>query len=183
MKPQKQTNPFSNPWPWWTQLTLIFWRLTWSIGCSWTPKFLNPWRLIILKTFGAKIAGIPFVHSSVKIQIPWHLTLKHRACLGEKVNAYSLGKIEVQETATVAQESYLCSGTHDFAADSMQLVTDKITIGKNAFLGVRVLILPGVTIGENAIIGAQSVITKDVPANDIFAGNPARKIGVRKTSK
>ena len=43
------------------------------------------------------------------------------------------------------------------------------------------MVLPGVEIGENAIIGAQSVVTKDVPANVIFAGNPARKIGVRKT--
>ena len=41
------------------------------------------------------------------------------------------------------------------------------------------MVLPGVEIGENAIIGAQSVITKDVPANEIFAGNPARKIGTR----
>ena len=44
------------------------------------------------------------------------------------------------------------------------------------------MVLPGVGIGENVIIGAQSVVTKDVPANNIFAGNPARKIGARKTS-
>ena len=43
------------------------------------------------------------------------------------------------------------------------------------------MLLPGVEIGQNAIIGAQSVITKDVPDNDIFAGNPARKIGKRTT--
>ena len=64
----------------------------------------------------------------------------------------------------------------------MQLLTEKITIGNNAFIGVRSMVLPGVRVGESAIIGAQSVITKDVPANDIFAGNPARKIGTRKTT-
>ena len=37
------------------------------------------------------------------------------------------------------------------------------------------MVLPGVNIGENAIIGAQAVVTKDVPSNEIFAGNPARK--------
>jgi putative colanic acid biosynthesis acetyltransferase WcaF len=107
--------------------------------------------------------------------------MKHRSCLGERANAYSLGKIEIGEHATIAQETYLCTGTHDFEDPSMQLITKPITIDRNAFVGVRAIVLPGVEIGENAIIGAQSVVTKDVPANVIFAGDPGRKIGVRKT--
>ena len=108
--------------------------------------------------------------------------MHHRSCLGERTNAYSLGKIEILEGATIAQEAYICTGTHDFENPAMQLITKKIIIGKNSFIGARAMVLPGVEIGENAIIGAQSLVTKDVPANDIFAGNPARKIGVRKTS-
>ena len=137
---------------------------------------------MILKIFGATISGTPFVHSSVNIQIPWHLSLGHRACLGEKVNAYSLGLIEVDEGATIAQEVYLCTGSHDFYIPSMQLITKKITIEKNAFIGVRAMILPGVTIGENAIIGAQAVISKNVPKDQIWVGNTAQKIGERKIS-
>jgi putative colanic acid biosynthesis acetyltransferase WcaF len=124
---------------------------------------------------------MPFIHSTARIQIPWNLTMKHRACLGEYTNAYSLGKIEIHEGATVAQEAYLCTGTHDFENPTMQLITEKIIIGKNSFIGARAMVLPGVEIRENAIIGAQSVVTKDVPANVIFVGNPARKIGERKT--
>jgi putative colanic acid biosynthesis acetyltransferase WcaF len=180
--PKPQKHPYQNPWSWWSQIILLFWRITWLLSCSWTPKVFNLWRLFILRIFGAKISGTPFVHSSVNIQIPWHLSLKHRACLGEKVNAYSLGLIEVQEGATIAQEVYLCTGSHDFSAPSMQLVTKKITILKNAFIGVRAMILPGVTIGENAIIGAQAVVTKSICSNQIFAGNPAKCIGERKNS-
>ena len=102
--------------------------------------------------------------------------------MGENVCAYSLGEIEIQEATTIAQETYLCTGTHDFNSSSMQLHTKKITIRKNAFIGVRAMVLPGVNIGENAIIGAQAVVTKDVPSNEIFAGNPARKIGIREIS-
>lgn len=51
-----------------------------------------------------------------------------------------------------------------------------VVIGDNAFVGARCLILKGVTIGENSIIGAGSVVTKSVPANQIWAGNPARFI-------
>lgn len=51
-----------------------------------------------------------------------------------------------------------------------------ITIGENAWLGVRVIVGKGVTIGENSIIGAGSVVTRDIPPNCIAAGNPARVV-------
>jgi len=102
--------------------------------------------------------------------------MQHRACLGEYTNAYSLGKIEILEGATVAQETYLCTGSHDFEDSSMQLITKPIKIHRNAFIGVRAMVLPGVTIGENVIIGAQAVVTKDIHSNEVFVGNPAKKI-------
>ena len=52
----------------------------------------------------------------------------------------------------------------------------KTIIKKGASLGANATILPGVTIGENAMIGAGSVVLKDVPANTVWVGNPARQI-------
>jgi len=49
-----------------------------------------------------------------------------------------------------------------------------ITIGRGVFVGARAIILKGVTIGDRAIIGAGAVVTRDVPARHIAAGNPAR---------
>ncbi|PQV64100.1 maltose O-acetyltransferase [Abditibacterium utsteinense] len=49
-----------------------------------------------------------------------------------------------------------------------------VTIGNNVWIGGNAIILPGVSIGDNSIIGAGSVVTKDVPANVIAAGNPCR---------
>lgn len=49
----------------------------------------------------------------------------------------------------------------------------EIKIGNNVWIGENVIILPNTNIGENCIIGANSVVTKDVPKNTIFAGNPA----------
>jgi acetyltransferase-like isoleucine patch superfamily enzyme len=51
-----------------------------------------------------------------------------------------------------------------------------VTIENKAWLGFNVIVLKGVTIGEGAIVGAGSVVTKDVPAFAIVAGNPARVI-------
>ncbi|MFC9730386.1 sugar O-acetyltransferase [Streptomyces roseolus] len=51
-----------------------------------------------------------------------------------------------------------------------------ITIGDNVWLGGGAIVLAGVTIGDNSVIGAGSVVTKDVPANVVAVGNPARVI-------
>ena len=52
----------------------------------------------------------------------------------------------------------------------------KVTLKDNVFIGAHTTILKGVTIGKNSIIGACSLITKDIPTNEIWAGNPAQFI-------
>ena len=49
-----------------------------------------------------------------------------------------------------------------------------IHIGKNCWLGAGVIVVPGVTIGDNSVIGAGAVVTKDIPANVVAVGTPAR---------
>lgn len=51
-----------------------------------------------------------------------------------------------------------------------------IVLEDNVWLGGGVIVCPGVTIGENSVIGAGSVVTKDIPANVVAVGNPARVI-------
>lgn len=51
-----------------------------------------------------------------------------------------------------------------------------VTIGNNVWIGGRAVIIPGVTIGNNAVIAAGSVVTKNVPANTVVGGNPAKVI-------
>ncbi|WP_111212108.1 DapH/DapD/GlmU-related protein [Micromonospora craterilacus] len=51
-----------------------------------------------------------------------------------------------------------------------------ITIGNNVWIGGMAVICPGVTIGDNSVIGAGAVVTKDIPADVVAVGNPARVI-------
>ena len=178
-KTYEQESAYISPWSWREKAGRFAWELLWALLCAWTPKPLNGWRLFWLKCFGAKIEGKPFVHQNARIQIPWNLILRDRSCLGDRANAYSLGEIELCDGSTVAQEVYLCTGTHDFTRPALNLRVAKITIGRHAFLGARAFIMPGVVVGEGAVIGACAVVTRDVPPWVTMAGNPAREIGKR----
>lgn len=57
-----------------------------------------------------------------------------------------------------------------------QAIAKPIVIGKDCWIGGGSVICPGVTIGDGAIVGAGSVVTKDIPANCVYAGNPAKYI-------
>lgn len=62
------------------------------------------------------------------------------------------------------------------------MYTDSVNIGDNCWIGAGATICPGVSIGENTVIGAGSVVTRDIPANCVAAGNPCkviREIGER----
>lgn len=68
---------------------------------------------------------------------------------------------------------YTKRGTSEDKADANNA---PVIIGDNAFIGAGTIVLKGVTIGKRAIIGAGSVVTKDVPDDEIWGGNPVKKI-------
>jgi putative colanic acid biosynthesis acetyltransferase WcaF len=155
---------------------LLVWEYAWMLLCQWTPKPFNRWRLLVLRCFGAHIYGRPFVHQRARIQVPWHLELHDGACVGDRANLYSLDQIVVKERAVIAQEAYLCTGTHDLSDASLPLQTAPIIVEASSFVGARAFILPGVTIGAGAIVGAASLVTRDVPLGARVGGNPAKPL-------
>lgn len=176
----KQKSPYDSARPKLQSALLCLWQFVWFVFCSWTPSPLNGWRLFWLRLFRCKIDGRPFVHQRARIAIPWNLTLHDRSCLGDRTNVYSLGKVELGARSTVAQESYLCTGTHKLDDAALPLQTARIIIGADAFLCARVFVMPGITIGDGAVIGACSVVTHDMPPWMICAGHPCEPIKQRK---
>lgn len=163
-----------SPWTVGFRVRMQAWELAWALLCRWTPKPANPWRLLVLRAFGARVEGTPFVHQRARIPIPWHLELHDAACVGDRANLYTLDRIVLERGALVAQEAYLCTGTHDLADPEWPLLTAPITVGERAFVGARAFVLPGLAIGAGAVVGAASVVTKDVPPGARVCGNPAR---------
>jgi putative colanic acid biosynthesis acetyltransferase WcaF len=174
-----QASAYHSPWPLRVRLAVGLWALVWLFLFRPTPKPLTRWRLFLLRCFGARVTGRPFVDASVIVKMPWHLVLEDRATVGVRCEIYNLGPITLRERCTVAQQAYLCAGTHDFSLPNLPLVVGPIEVGADAFVCARAFVLPGVMIGEGAIVGACSVVTKDVAPWTVVAGNPARPVGHR----
>jgi putative colanic acid biosynthesis acetyltransferase WcaF len=164
----------ASPWSLRSRVALLVWEYAWLGLCQWTPKPFNAWRLLVLRAFGAKIKGRPFVHQRARIQIPWNVSLGDGACIGDRAALYSLDKIVVERRAVIAQEAYLCTGTHDFTRDTLPLVTAPVRVMEGAFVGARAFLMPDVTIGSGAVVGACAVVTRNVEAGARVKGNPAR---------
>ena len=98
-----QATQFASPWTLSQRARALAWEYAWPALCVWTPKPANPWRLLVLRVFGARLYGSPFVHQRARVQSPWNLTMHDRAALGDGANAYSLGPIEIGARATVAR--------------------------------------------------------------------------------
>ena len=174
---QKAVNTSS--WPVGVRIMMVVFKAVWLFACRWTPPQLNRLRIFVLRCFGTQISGKPYVASSCTIRHPWLLTLEDRATLAPGSEVYNLGQVTLKSRCTVAQQTYLCGGTHDLSLELLPLVVAPIEIGADAFIGARAFVMPGVVIGEGAVVGAAAVVTADVKPWNIVAGNPARVIGER----
>jgi len=88
-----------------------------------------------------------------------------------------LGGITIEDNVLIAPKVSLLSEGHPISqGDRHALVPGHIHIRKNAWIGAGATILPGITIGENAVVAAGAVVSKDVPANTIVGGIPAKII-------
>lgn len=79
----------------------------------------------------------------------------------------------------IASEVMIYNSEHDINDIHFKAVNHPVVIEDYAFVGPRVIILPGVHIGKGAIIGAGAVVTKNIPNYAIYAGVPAVQIGKR----
>lgn len=110
----------------------------------------------------------------------------HQPKIGKGVKHGGTLFIDCQDQVTIKDYSFLghdckiLTGYHDYTQKGLErqraILHKPVTLERGVWVGSYTIILPGVTIGENAVIGAGSVVTKDVPANQLWAGNPAKQI-------
>jgi acetyltransferase-like isoleucine patch superfamily enzyme len=87
--------------------------------------------------------------------------------------------IRTGDDVSIGPEAAILSLGHDPQSPDFADHGGDVLIGHRVWIGFRAVILPGVKIGDGAVVGAGAVVTRDVEAYNIVAGNPARKIGER----
>ena len=115
--------------------------------------------------------------------VPGALEIGDRTQIGSGCNIRACGgKIEIGANCIIAQHVSIIAANHEIRAGAIyrDLPWDATRqgnrIGKNVWIGAGVTILPGCSIGDNAIVAAGSVVTKSVPADEIWGNIPARRI-------
>lgn len=144
-----------------------------------SPRPLWGWRRALLRLFGARVGPEAHIYPSVRISIPWNLTLGQSCAVGDRAILYALGPIAIGPRATVSQGAHLCAGSHDWRDPGMALLKPPIEIGADCWIAAEAFVGPGVSIGDRAILGARAVAMRDIPDNAICTGNPARIVSNR----
>jgi putative colanic acid biosynthesis acetyltransferase WcaF len=152
----------------WQMVEFSVWRLAWR-----RIIFLRPG---ILKIFGASVPFRCLIGAGVKIYFPWALRIGQQAAISDRVTFYNLGGVHLGDRVVVSQDVYFCGGTHDYTRPRYPLKRLAINVEDDVWIAAGAFIGPGVRIGRGAVVGARAVVTKDVPAWKVVAGNPAQII-------
>ncbi|PIR59551.1 MAG: acyltransferase [Candidatus Pacebacteria bacterium CG10_big_fil_rev_8_21_14_0_10_45_6] len=164
---------------WLESVTGFLW---WGVGN--VP--LHHVRRFFYRLFGMSIGSGSTLHMGARIYDPNHITIGEDTIIGERATldgrqqlANSRGGITIGNHTDIASEVMIWSSEHDISSPDFAAIEAAVSIGDYVFIGPRAIILPGVTIGSGAVIAAGAVVTKDVAANTIVGGVPAKAIGER----
>jgi maltose O-acetyltransferase len=108
-----------------------------------------------------------------------HLRVGARTFINYNLTALDVALITIGEDCQIGPNVQLLTPTHPVQPqprrDRLE-AAQPIIVGDNVWLGGGAIVLPGVTIGDNSVIGAGAVVTRDIPANVVAVGNPARVV-------
>ncbi|MBR2576991.1 MAG: sugar O-acetyltransferase [Firmicutes bacterium] len=106
-----------------------------------------------------------------------NITIGDRVFINAGCKFQDQGGITIDDGALIGHGVVLATLNHDFAPEKrQQLHPAPIHIGKNVWIGANATVTPGVSIGDNAVIAAGAVVNRDIPANVIAGGVPAKVI-------
>jgi acetyltransferase-like isoleucine patch superfamily enzyme len=103
------------------------------------------------------------------------ITMGDRAAINSFARLFGHGTIEIGEDAQIGPGCLITTTDHNIY-ENLEASFKKVTIGRRAWIGANVTVLPGITIGDHAVVGAGSVVTRDVPPYAVVVGVPARVI-------
>lgn len=125
------------------------------------------------------------IDASTTLFLPFQINLGKFTRIGKNVfinhdcTFLDIGGITIEDDVLIGPKVCITSEGHPLhPQERKKLLVKPIVIKRNTWIGAGATILPGVTIGENSVVAAGAVVTKDVPANTVVGGVPAKIIKV-----
>lgn len=134
-----------------------------------TPEQADAWQ----KLFAGHAPESVGYFTPLQIDFPQQVQFGKNVFINHHLTMMSIGGITIGDNVQIGPNVMMATDNHDTDNHAV-LRCRSIVLKENVWVGANVVILPGVTVGKNSIIGAGSIVTKDVPANVVVAGNPAR---------
>ncbi|HEX5669501.1 MAG TPA: DapH/DapD/GlmU-related protein [Chitinophagaceae bacterium] len=132
----------------------------------------------------SNIIGVE-IDSSTTIFPPFYTNFGRFIQIGKNVfinhdcSFLDMGGITIEDLVQIGPKVSLITENHPLdPADRKALIATPIVVKKNAWIGAGAIILPGVTIGENAVVAAGAVVSKNVEANTVVGGVPAKLLKI-----
>ena len=134
-------------------------------------------RTILSDIIGATIDQSTRIFPPFYTNFGRFITLGKNVFINHACSFLDLGGITIEDDVLIGPKVNLITENHPLEPGERQsLLLGSITIKRNAWIGAAATILPGVTVGENAVVAAGAVVSKDVPANTVVGGIPAKEL-------
>lgn len=176
----------------------LFWRWLWRriltpAGHRWRtdgPVFLGR-RLELTIGRGARVKFGRFVWIGDGTKIRCHegeVEIGAKTVLGQECTISAYQRVRIGEQCVIADRAMFIDFDHGVVEVErpirMQGIYKRdVEVGNNVWIGYNACVLRGVKVGDNSVIGTNAVVTKDVPANAVVAGVPARVIRMREAPR
>lgn len=131
------------------------------------------------KLLGAKIGKKTVICRRAEILFPKGLEISNNVAIGWFVSLDARGGIKIDHDTNISSNTTFITGSHDIDDPKFAASFKPITIGHHCWIGTGAMVLQGVNIGNGAVVAAGAVVTKDIPANEVWGGVPARFIRKR----
>jgi acetyltransferase-like isoleucine patch superfamily enzyme len=136
-------------------------------------------RRWIYQLFGMKLARHTIIYGGAEVRAPWKISIGRYSVVGNKATLDGRGGLEIKECVNISTEVMIWTMQHDHRDPQFAAYSKPVVIEDYAWLGPRVIVLPGVVVAKGCVVAAGAVVTRSTEEYGIYAGIPARRIGER----
>jgi putative colanic acid biosynthesis acetyltransferase WcaF len=158
-------------------------RITWYFTSLLFFRTAFPWptriKVLLLRTYGAKIGTGVVIKPSILIKYPWFLSVGDYTWIGEMVWIDNLVSVSIGSNACISQGAMLLTGNHNYKKAGFDLMTEPIVLEDGVWIGAKSVVCPGVRCGSHSVLSVGSVATSNLKTYSVYSGNPAKEAKTR----